>query len=78
VPTKASSTESSRFGNMYLLNTLLSGRLLCCAFKERQNRKTVRFLSTYMNAVHNQNEKPSIATTYNKFMGGVDMNDMMS
>jgi hypothetical protein len=55
-----------------------SGRLLCCAFKERQNRKTVRFVSTYMNAVHNQNEKPSIATTYNKFMGGVDMNDMMS
>jgi hypothetical protein len=31
-----------------------------------------------MNAVHNQNEKPSIATTYNKFMEGVDMNDMMS
>jgi hypothetical protein len=55
-----------------------SGRLLCCAFKERQNRKTVRFVSTYMNAVHNQNEKPSIATTYDKFMGGVDMNDMMS
>jgi hypothetical protein len=55
-----------------------SGRLLCCALKERQNRKTVRFVSTYMNTVHNQNEKPSIATTYNKFMGGVDMNDMMS
>ena len=31
-----------------------------------------------MNAVHNQNEKPSIATTYNKIMGDVDMNDMMS
>jgi hypothetical protein len=55
-----------------------SGCLLCCAFKERQNRKTVRFVSTYMNAVHNQNEKPSIATTYNKFMGGVDRNDMLS
>jgi hypothetical protein len=31
-----------------------------------------------MNAVHNQNEKSSIATTYNKFLEGVDMNDMMS
>jgi hypothetical protein len=31
-----------------------------------------------MNAVHNQNEKQSIATTYNKLNGGVDMNDMMS
>jgi hypothetical protein len=46
-----------------------SGCLLCCAFREPQNRKSVRFVSTYMNAVHNQNEKPSIATTYNKFMG---------
>jgi hypothetical protein len=36
-----------------------SGCLLCCALKERQNRKTVRFVSKYMNAVHNQNEKPS-------------------
>ncbi|XP_071156425.1 piggyBac transposable element-derived protein 4-like [Mytilus edulis] len=53
------------------------GPLLCCAFRERPNRKVVRFVSTYHNGIHNQNEKPSLAISYNQYMGGVDLNDMM-
>ncbi|CAC5373928.1 unnamed protein product [Mytilus coruscus] len=53
------------------------GPLLCCAFRERPNRKVVRFVSTFHNGIHNQNEKPSLAISYNQNMGGVDLNDMM-
>ncbi|CAC5400421.1 unnamed protein product [Mytilus coruscus] len=53
------------------------GLLLCCAFRERPNRKVVRCVSTFHNGIHNQNEKPSLAISYNQNMGGVDLNDMM-
>lgn len=54
------------------------GPVLCCAYRERPNRKVVRFVSTYCHGVHSTNEKSKIATDYNQSMGGVDLNDMMS
>ncbi|CAC5388018.1 unnamed protein product [Mytilus coruscus] len=53
------------------------GPLLCCAFRERPNRKVVRFVSTFHNGIYNPNEKPSLAISYTQIMGGVDLNDMM-
>jgi hypothetical protein len=57
---------------------LRQGPLLGCAYKERRNRRTVRFISTAMPAIHIPHDKPIVATTYNKYMGGVDLNDMMT
>ena len=57
---------------------LRQGPLLGCAYKERRNRRTVRFISTAMPAIHIPQDKPIVATTYNKYMGGVDLNDMMT
>jgi hypothetical protein len=31
-----------------------------------------------MPAIHIPHDKPIVATTYNKYMGGVDLNDMMT
>jgi hypothetical protein len=31
-----------------------------------------------MPAIHIPQDKPIVATTYNKYMGGVDLNDMMT
>ncbi|CAC5391945.1 unnamed protein product [Mytilus coruscus] len=53
--------------------------LMCVAYKERQNRKTVRFVTSAVKAsalVHRH--KLVVSSIYSKNMGGVDLNDMMS
>ena len=67
-------------GNPYANESIFAcrGPVLCCAYRERPNRKVVRFVSTYCHGVHNANERPNIATDYNQSMGRVDLNDMMS
>ncbi|VDI78546.1 Hypothetical predicted protein [Mytilus galloprovincialis] len=52
--------------------------ILVCAFKEKEKRKNVKMLSTRYNAELVVNRKPKMITEYNKFMGGVDLNDMLT
>ena len=53
------------------------GKLLVCAFKQRAGTKMVRVLSTYHSAKEGVS-KPEIVEHYQKYMGGVDTNDMMT
>ncbi|CAC5396371.1 unnamed protein product [Mytilus coruscus] len=62
--------------NTYLTGTIRKNRHLPRLIKEA-NPNVVRFVSTFHNGIHNQNEKPSLAISYNQSMGGVDLNDMM-
>ncbi|XP_052089776.1 piggyBac transposable element-derived protein 4-like [Mytilus californianus] len=53
--------------------------LMCVAYKERQNRKTVRFVTSAVKAsAPAHGHKPVVSSIYSKNMGGVDLNDMMS
>ncbi|XP_067141752.1 piggyBac transposable element-derived protein 4-like [Centruroides vittatus] len=63
-----------------------SGPILACAFREHEkNPQPVRLLSSHARArdiqiVKNrgvEKVKPQVVLSYNKFMGGVDTNDMM-
>ncbi|PJE77355.1 hypothetical protein CI610_03723 [invertebrate metagenome] len=51
--------------------------ILLCAYKERPNRKAVRLVTNCM-AARNGVRKPEIVEFYNKNMGGVDLNDMLT
>ncbi|VDI81888.1 Hypothetical predicted protein [Mytilus galloprovincialis] len=53
------------------------GRILLCAYKERNGRKPVRIISSFSKAAQ-ENDKPAMICSYNKFMGGVDLADMMT
>ncbi|CAC5410838.1 unnamed protein product [Mytilus coruscus] len=53
------------------------GRILLCAYKERNGRKPVRLISSFSKA-EQENDKPAMICSYNKFMGGVDLADMMT
>ncbi|VDI01927.1 Hypothetical predicted protein, partial [Mytilus galloprovincialis] len=52
--------------------------ILVCAFKEKEKRKNVKMLSTRYNAELVANRKPKMITEYNKYMRGVDLNDMLT
>ncbi|CAC5356334.1 unnamed protein product [Mytilus coruscus] len=53
------------------------GNILLCAYKERNGRKPVRLVSSFSKAAQ-ENDKPAMICAYNKFMGGVDLADMMT
>lgn len=53
------------------------GDILACAYREREKRKIVRLLSSYHKAGVTDN-KPTLISSYNTFMGGVDLNDMLT
>lgn len=55
---------------------LRSGKTLVVAYKEG-HKKPVRLLSTFHSAKLKDN-KPKVITKYNKYMGGVDLNDMLT
>ncbi|CAG2213849.1 unnamed protein product [Mytilus edulis] len=44
------------------------GRILLCAYKERNGRKPVRIISSFSIAAQ-ENDKPAMICSYNKFMG---------
>ncbi|VDI58727.1 Hypothetical predicted protein [Mytilus galloprovincialis] len=44
------------------------GRILLCAYKERNGRKPVRIISSFSKAAQ-ENDKPAMICSYNKFMG---------
>lgn len=53
--------------------------IVCAAYKERQNRKTVRFVTSAVKAsTLSHGHKPVVSTVYSKYIGWVDLNDMMS
>ncbi|CAC5406925.1 unnamed protein product [Mytilus coruscus] len=53
--------------------------LMCVAYKERQNRKTVRFVTSAAKAsAPAHGHKPVVSSIYSRNMVGVDLNDMMS
>ncbi|CAC5362079.1 unnamed protein product [Mytilus coruscus] len=53
------------------------GNILLCAYKERNGRKPVRLVSSFSKAAQ-EKDKPAMICAYNKFMGGVDLVDMMT
>ncbi|CAC5365641.1 unnamed protein product [Mytilus coruscus] len=53
------------------------GSVLLCACKERYGRKPVRLVFSFSKATQ-ENDKPAMICAYNKFMGGVDLADMMT
>ncbi|UYV82392.1 hypothetical protein LAZ67_21001916 [Cordylochernes scorpioides] len=56
---------------------------LAAAYKEKAKRKSINFLSTYCDAVSETKPEtpiiyiPQVKTVYDKYMGGVDLSDMM-
>jgi hypothetical protein len=51
------------------------GELLCIAYKDADNKKPVRMLSTFHSAQERPSGRPKIVNNYNKNMGGVDTTD---
>lgn len=51
------------------------GELLCIAYKDADNKKPVRMLSTFHSAQELPSGRPKIVNNYNKNMGGVDTTD---
>ena len=51
------------------------GELLCIAYKDADNKKPVRMLSTFHSAQELPSGRPKIVNSYNKNMGGVDTTD---
>ncbi|CAC5406923.1 unnamed protein product [Mytilus coruscus] len=77
-PSNAAVTpEPSAAGERFLF--IRQRELMCVAYKERQNRKTVRFVTSAVKAsAPAHGHKPVVSSIYSKNMGGVDLNDMMS
>ncbi|XP_033759094.1 piggyBac transposable element-derived protein 4-like [Pecten maximus] len=58
---------------------LRQGSILLCAYKEKPTRKPVRLISNCQTAtVTNARQKPEMVNLYNRFMGGVDLNDQLT
>ena len=51
------------------------GELLCIAYKDADNKKPVRMLSTFHSAHELPSGRPKIVNSYNKNVGGVDTTD---
>ena len=51
------------------------GELLCLAYKDADNKKPVRMLSTFHSAQELPSGRPKLVNSYNKNMGGVDTTD---
>ncbi|UYV73243.1 hypothetical protein LAZ67_10002324 [Cordylochernes scorpioides] len=62
---------------------LRNQEILAIGYKEKPSKPPVRFLSTYCDAISEakprrpNSEYPQVKNIYDKYMGGVDLNDMM-